>query len=362
MLPVTNLQLLQEQKENARIRMKIEANAVRNDRFRNARQRVIGLDVAGLDAQVAEKRQNQADDAEAKRIDRLRALEMDRVMESAAEEERRMQAFYKEQQKNSWEEALAFKKSQIDNIPDFGPVFGTSSCQEMSGIDLNLKERKVLQREQNSKWIQEQIAEKSFRKAQMYEEEMQYADMLKQIDVIREMNEKEEEAMKKSILASTVGDNKLKAFMNAERIAAERAAKLADTNAVVSLPLPDEDQALALDANGRIIRKDAFKGFTPAQRRKILQDNEMLKQFKKDVQEQDRKQESDWAIQQFLSQRAMEETLYEESMLREAEKQRHLQILESQRASQALARQFRDKDRFGSIGSGFYSNFGKTCR
>ena len=42
----------------------------------------------------------------------------------------------------------------------------------------------------------------------------------------------------------------------------------------------DEDQALAMDDNGRIIRKDAFKGFTPAQQRKILAENEALKQIK----------------------------------------------------------------------------------
>jgi hypothetical protein len=42
-----------------------------------------------------------------------------------------------------------------------------------------------------------------------------------------------------------------------------------------SLDVFDEDQTKAWDENGRIIRRDAFKGFTDAQRRRIQQENEM---------------------------------------------------------------------------------------
>ena len=43
-------------KEEARIKMKREANAARRERFMNARKRVMGIDVAALNAQVAEKK------------------------------------------------------------------------------------------------------------------------------------------------------------------------------------------------------------------------------------------------------------------------------------------------------------------
>ncbi len=45
-------------KEEARIKAKREANERRCDRFLNARVRTLGVDVAGLNAQVAEKQAN----------------------------------------------------------------------------------------------------------------------------------------------------------------------------------------------------------------------------------------------------------------------------------------------------------------
>ena len=43
----------------------------------------------------------------------------------------------------------------------------------------------------------------------------------------------------------------------------------------------DEDKTYAIDSNGRIIRKDMFKGFTEEQRRKIYQENAELLRLKK---------------------------------------------------------------------------------
>lgn len=43
----------------------------------------------------------------------------------------------------------------------------------------------------------------------------------------------------------------------------------------------EEDKSYAIDANGRIIRKDMFKGFTEEQRRKIYQENAEILRMKK---------------------------------------------------------------------------------
>ncbi len=51
-------------KEEARIKLKREQNALRRDRFLDARKRVFGLNVEALDAQVAEKNQSSMDNAE----------------------------------------------------------------------------------------------------------------------------------------------------------------------------------------------------------------------------------------------------------------------------------------------------------
>lgn len=57
------------QMEEARIRMKREANERRRERFLDARLRTIGLDIVGLDAQVAEKRRNQQNDRESDKLE-----------------------------------------------------------------------------------------------------------------------------------------------------------------------------------------------------------------------------------------------------------------------------------------------------
>ena len=62
-----------------------------------------------------------------------------------------------------------------------------------------------------------------------------------------------------------------------------------------------------MDEHGRIIRRDKFKGFTPAQRRRIMQDNEMILLAKREKDEQDRRGEQMWARQQMMVERAMED-------------------------------------------------------
>jgi len=82
-----------------------------------------------------------------------------------------------------------------------------------------------------------------------------------------------------------------------------------------------------MDEYGRITRKDMFKGFTEAQRRKILLENEELLRIKRESKQEERRFESDWALQQYLSSRAMEEAHLEETYLRNQEKEKHMQIL-----------------------------------
>ena len=54
-------------------------------------------------------------------------MELDRIMEAAADEENRMQKFYKEQLKKSWSDAIVNK--HIDKTPDFKPdSFGNIIC------------------------------------------------------------------------------------------------------------------------------------------------------------------------------------------------------------------------------------------
>jgi hypothetical protein len=65
-----NLQDEALRKEENRIRYKREVNRIRAERIHNARNRLIGLDVDALDAQVAEVQRNRQNDRLEDRLDR----------------------------------------------------------------------------------------------------------------------------------------------------------------------------------------------------------------------------------------------------------------------------------------------------
>ena len=75
-------------KEEQRIAMKRAANEERRLRFLNARKRVMGIDVAALNAQVAEKAALAEAEKEADRYERVRQMEIDMILEQTTEEER----------------------------------------------------------------------------------------------------------------------------------------------------------------------------------------------------------------------------------------------------------------------------------
>lgn len=68
-LPVTSLQAKLEAKEEMKLKFKRDANLARNQRFLNARQRVIGVDVDALNQQVWEKQMAHENDQELARIE-----------------------------------------------------------------------------------------------------------------------------------------------------------------------------------------------------------------------------------------------------------------------------------------------------
>lgn len=126
------------------------------------------------------------------------------------EEERQMKEFQMRQLKQSWEDQAnkkQFEKTQ-QPPPDYNPeIAGPASLQYMSGEDTNREERTRRQREQMKEWIQQQIAEKQYTKQVEMEEELNYADMIKVIDEIRESTEREEQEMRKYVMGTVKSDN-----------------------------------------------------------------------------------------------------------------------------------------------------------
>lgn len=218
------------------------------------------------------------------------------------EEERRMREFQMNQMKKSWEEDAARKLAEKNRAPptDFNRVdCGPASVLQMKGEDLDRINRIKDQREQMKIWIQEQIAQKQYGKQLDQEDDLNYADMIKAIDEIREQTEREEAEMRKYVINTVKADNlevsstenhissnvQIHQFASLlmtqlamgqkQRRHLENTINGADGKALAtSLDSFVENRTVAMDEFGKVKRIDMFRGFTEEQRRTIFQENQ----------------------------------------------------------------------------------------
>lgn len=137
-----------------------------------------------------------------RKFSEMQALEIERMLAAAAEEERRMKEFQMKQMRDSWESELTKKRAEAarDKGPDFDPMHsGPSSLQVLEGEDPQRTDRIRKQQQQMRDWIQEQIAEKEYTKQLDLEDEMNYAELIRTIDEIREATDMEEREMRRYI-------------------------------------------------------------------------------------------------------------------------------------------------------------------
>jgi hypothetical protein len=105
-----------------------------------------------------------------------------------------------------------------------------------------------------------------------------------------------------------------------------------------------------------------FKGFTTAQRRRILQENELSLQQKRERDEDERLMEREWAKQQLAVQRFMEQATAEEQALRDQQKADLMSTLRQQAFEQASKKLESKRDRYGKVDPTFFENFGTSAR
>jgi hypothetical protein len=358
-------QQAQLDKETAKIEAKRRANEERTKRFLNARQRTLGVDVQALDAQVAEKRRNQQNSDDSDRLERIRAKEIDRILEAAAAEEVNMRKFQMEELKKEWTTKsgdIKEKRAFID--PDYEPEkFGPSSFQVFDGEDTLAEERERLKKDQVRRWAQEQAAEHAVQKQRERDEDLYNAEMIRQIDQIRGQAAEQEKQMHSMLLREVSHTNRELAEMQANRKMMDKMRQTCDDDGgslVTSIPL--SISAPSLDSDGKVVRKDAFRGYTPAQCRKLLADNEILRDIKRQQQEDERAMEAEWARAQQQQIRAMELANYEEQQLKKYQQEAVYHNLREQVQTRAKQKYDYDEERKTDISATFFNNFGKSCR
>lgn len=84
--------------------------------------------------------------------------------------------------------------------------------------------------------------------------------------------------------------------------------------------------------------------------------------YLREKEEHERQLENEWAMQQKLLGRALEQQQAQLAAEKEAEKARHLAILKEQSKAEAERRVLSNKAKYGAIEAGFFENFGTGCR
>ena len=353
-----------ETKEMMKIRFKQQKMAERRDRILNARRRVIGVDTIALDQQVAVKNAARENERRSDDLEYKRNNEIERILSAAAQEEMEMKKFNDTIVRKSWDQSIREKeelrKSQsLDPDVDLDNC-GMASAIKFAGEDSNSDERLRLQKQQMREWTNEQVGEKLKVSMMMKADDEEYFETLKSIDMARRDAEIEEEAVRAAVRRKFAEENIV--VMKSKQ--AERAAELHEFRTVGAgnLSIAYEDFDLAKDSNGRIIRRDMFKGNSKAQQRTIINSNTQNIEAKRLRDREEKELDVQWAMQNAIASRALEQANADDKRNKEIQREEYLQVLNAQRARQSVTAAEWEAARKGSITNGFFNAFGTSGR
>ena len=329
-----------ETKEMLKIRFKQQKMAERRDRILNARRRVIGLDTNALDQQIAEKNAARANERRSDDLEYKRNVEIERILSAAAQEEIEMKKFNDTIVRKSWDESIREKEDLRRSqsiVPDVDfDRCGMASVVKFAGEDPDNVERLLLQKKQMREWTNEQVGEKLKVSMMMKADDDEYFATLKSIDMARQDAEIEEEKVRAAVRRKFAEENIT--VMKAKQ--AERAAILHDFKTVGAgnLSIAYEDFDLAKDENGRIIRRDMFKGYSKAQQRTILNSNVQNIEAKRMRDREEKELDVQWAMQNAIASKALEQANDDDKRNKEIQRDEYLEVLTQQKARQAATR------------------------
>ncbi|GMI11063.1 hypothetical protein TrLO_g10695 [Triparma laevis f. longispina] len=356
-------------KEEARIAaMRARAEA-RTQRFLNARTRTMGVDKAGLDAQVEEKRR--ATEAR-KQADMDQAAYDQQILRMLEENEAQSRA-EKMAALHALRDDLLQKASEPKNqCPKIGESYdaedcGTGAAQYFAGEDKNAFSRRRLQQTQMKQWTSQQKAEKVARNMEEKEDEMRFHQYLMAVDDMRGQMEGED---KRRTAEERLNFRKL----NEEQAALTRATNEQDRQLQAKMdsmelthgkndPFLNEETDFGTSAVApHRVRPDHFKGFNKEQVQWVYAKNGELVEAHQQMKQDERDTEKAWGNHVAAVTRVMEQNEQESKAQANYMNQLQNDTLTQQRAEQKAKKAQSNQDKFGAIEGGFYKGFGTSCR
>jgi len=329
----------------------------------------MGLDTESLDSQVAEHQSKILERKRADVEDRLRNEAIDRILESAMKEENQIRFQQMQELKRDWLALSERKKSEIlGNDPIDLDSCGPGAAQKFAGEDRFCHERSRHQKEQMRRWIQEKLAENAYQEAKEKEATVNYASYIRTMDEILSASHAEEKEMQRKILRDTADYNNHIAMEKARKKAEDRQIQLQQSadeiSATMSLSLMVENVGEGVTENGKILRRDAFKGFSSQQRKKAMEENLEQIRLKREAEALEKRSEDEYARQQYLTKLALDKAFAEEEARKEQDKLERLAFLKKQMEEQSNMRTQSKNARFGSVdpNDSLYAKFGMSIR
>lgn len=351
-----------ELKDRAKIAHKQRINAERLARLHGPMRDASAM--AQLDAQIAEKKQNNSDDREFDLMMKDQADTVERTLAASEEEEKMMKDYSKREVQKSWDSAVKYKseKKELDKQDkDYRPeVAGPASCVSFAGQDDDFALTNKMKQAAMRASLQEQMAAKAEENLHANDDDMQYHSMMGAVDVIRDEAEQEEEALRKYITQSVRDHNNELAAQLRER--KDRAIQEDKRAGEQLFSITNETKEYAYDKSGRIIRKDMFKGYTDAQQRRFLLENQRIIDDKHAKEVGQNNKDYEWSIQQDMQLKSMESAEYEEKLFREQISREHTEILKQQAAEKKERAAAFKRDQQSNNNNAFFEAFGKSAR
>ena len=199
---------MDDEREEARLKMKAEANFERNIRYKDSRLRTIGLPTQALAQQIAERKAMKQKEIEEGKLERARNQEIEALLDKVAREEEELRRQKSAQMKYEWEAQIKEKQSLRKQSRESEiHSFKYDTPMEFTGDDILHGERVAQQRDQMRRWTEEDLADKERRRQQERDEDLAQAQLNIAIDEVRLQQQIEEDELKKEVTRKILAEN-----------------------------------------------------------------------------------------------------------------------------------------------------------
>lgn len=290
---------------------------------------------------------------------------IERELQDADADEHMYRELNRQEVMRSWKDACQMKKENEERekrVKDFDEdVAGPSAMLHFDGETANFHVEDRRKKNQMKDWVAEQLKEKADLKAASDYEETQYAEMLKIVDEIREGAEIEEKQVRQYV-TNTIKDQNLELAAEVKYKNDKERAEAKKGGRIIK-GLIEEDKASAINEYGRVYRRDMFKGFTVAQQKRMLSENDDMVRMKQDMDTMISNQDYEWSLQQDLQLKAMEACEYEEELLRSSQLNQYTANLKLQKDEKLKkAADFKKSHFSGETTGSLLDSMGRSAR